>query len=226
MRLISLGMHRWFDHASGLTTFFYRLIFTITQAVKDSRFLLPTTGKFRRFWLVHFQKEYIKGQILAREGDCRQFGACCNLLFTCPMLTKPGRCFVYGSCRPQACKVFPIDRRDIDEINLCGGHCGYRFNNEDSLKICIIGRYLYVSPVRRLDCKYRWPVGVSGHRDAHGPGVFFLSVSQRGGDPAGRLPCRHRENEHRDGHSLRHLGKPFRGTFQLLAGSEIWKALF
>ncbi|MGB5986583.1 MAG: hypothetical protein WBG37_14855 [Desulfobacterales bacterium] len=127
MPLNNLGMHRWVQQASGLSTFFCRLIITIKQAVKDTRFLLHTTGKVRRFWLVHFQKAYVQGQLLARKGDCRQCGSCCNLLFTCPMLTKSRLCFIYGICRPQACKVFPIDRRDIDEITLCGGHCGYRF---------------------------------------------------------------------------------------------------
>ena len=135
MRLISQSVHRWLDHASVLTTFFYRLFLVITQTVTDSRFLFHATGKFRRFRLVHFQKEYVQGQLFVRGGDCRQCGACCNLLFTCPVLTKQGRCLVYGSCRPQACKVFPIDQRDIDEVNLCGANCGYRFDREDSCKI-------------------------------------------------------------------------------------------
>ncbi len=134
MRLISFGIYRWFDQASGLALIFYRLVFTITEAVKNSRFLFHTAGKGRRFWLVHFQKSYVQSQILGREGDCRQCGTCCNLLFTCPMLAKQGRCVVYGSCRPQACKVFPIDQRDIDEIKLCGAHCGYRFNKAASPK--------------------------------------------------------------------------------------------
>jgi uncharacterized protein YdhG (YjbR/CyaY superfamily) len=62
------------------------------------------------------------------------------LLFTCPMLTKQGRCLVYGACRPQACKVFPIDQRDIDEVKLCGAQCGYRFSGEDSDKVRNIRR--------------------------------------------------------------------------------------
>ncbi len=140
MRLISLGVHRWFDQITGLTTFSYRLIFTVTQALRDSRFVLHATGKFRRFWLVHFRKEYVQGQLPVRKGKCHQCGTCCNLLFTCPMLTKQGRCFVYGSCRPQACRVFPIDQRDIDEVNLCGSQCGYCFNEENSGKVRKIGR--------------------------------------------------------------------------------------
>ncbi len=140
MRLISQSVHRWLYQASVLTTFFYRLFFVITQAVADSRFLLHAAGKFRRFWLVYFRKEYVQDQLLVRGGDCRQCGICCNLLFTCPMLTKQGRCLVYGSCRPRACKVFPIDQRDIDEVNLCGSHCGYHFDREDSCKIRKTGR--------------------------------------------------------------------------------------
>ena len=135
MRLISLGVHRWFDQITGLTTFSYRLIFTVTQALKDSRFVLHATGKFRRFGLVHFRKRYVQSQLLARGGVCRQCGACCNLVFTCPMLTRKGLCLVYGTCRPQVCKVFPIDQRDIDEVNLCGSQCGYCFNEKNSGKV-------------------------------------------------------------------------------------------
>jgi hypothetical protein len=46
-------------------------------------------------------------------------------------LTKNGRCLIYGSCRPGACKVFPIDQRDIDEVRICGGKCGYAFRKTD-----------------------------------------------------------------------------------------------
>ena len=128
MQLISRRMHRWFDQIAGLATFFYRLILTVTQAFQDSRFALFTSGKLRRFWLVHFQKGYVQRQLPARQGDCHQCGTCCNLLFTCPMLTKQGRCFVYDFCRPKVCKIFPIDQRDIDEVKLCSGQYGYRFN--------------------------------------------------------------------------------------------------
>ena len=135
MQLINRSVHRWFEQTSTLTVFPRRFISTIIRAVNDSRFTLHTTGKLRRFWLVHFRKDYVQNQLLARKGDCRQCGICCNLLFTCPMLTKGGRCVVYGFCRPQACKVFPIDQRDIDEVSLCGGHCGYHFDGNDRHRI-------------------------------------------------------------------------------------------
>ena len=140
MQLISHSMHKWFNQIGDLTSFFYRLIFTITQAFQDSRFVLHSISKLRRFLLVHFRTGYVQRQISVRQGDCHQCGTCCNLLFTCPMLTKQKRCFVYGSCRPQACKVFPIDQRDIDEVNFCSGRCGYRFDREDSNKIRKTGR--------------------------------------------------------------------------------------
>jgi len=141
MRLISLGVYRWFGQAAGLTTIFYRLIHAVAQVFQDSRFVLSTSCKLRRFWLVHFEKGYVRHQLFVRQGACRQCGACCNLLFTCPMLTKQGRCFVYGSCRPQTCMVFPIDHRDIEEVNLYGGHCGYRFDREDINDVRKTGRF-------------------------------------------------------------------------------------
>jgi len=105
----------------------YRLFERISKAFSCSRFLVHGAGKIRRFYLGHFRKEYVKRQLLIREGECRQCGTCCNLLNTCPMLTSGGRCFAYGSCRPQACKVFPIDERDIAEVKMCGKSCGFRF---------------------------------------------------------------------------------------------------
>ena len=132
MKLVGYSGHRRFGRITDLTVFFHRLISTVTQVFKDSRFVLHTGGKLKRLCLVYFRKGYVQRRLLVRKGSCRQCGACCNLLFTCPMLTKQGRCLVYGSCRPQACKVFPIDQRDIDEVKFCGGQCGYRFDNEYS----------------------------------------------------------------------------------------------
>jgi hypothetical protein len=132
MQLISQNGSRWFDQIIGLASFCHRLGLAITQPFQDSRFVLHAGGKLRRFWLVHFRRDYVLWQISVRQGACRQCGACCTLLFTCPMLTKQERCLVYGTCRPQACKVFPIDRRDINEVELCGVQCGYRFNRNAS----------------------------------------------------------------------------------------------
>ena len=90
MQMIRHSMHRWFDQIAGLSTFFYRLIFTVTQAFQDSRFVLHTSGKLRRFWLVHFRKGYVRRQLSVRQGDCHQCGTCCNLLSHLPHVDKTG----------------------------------------------------------------------------------------------------------------------------------------
>jgi len=107
----------------------WRLLFTLSRVFRNSRFLLHATGKFRRFLLVHFRKKFVQDQIATRQGKCRQCGTCCNLLFTCPSLTNDGNCIVYDICRPQACKVFPIDPRDVAEAEACGTRCGYDFSS-------------------------------------------------------------------------------------------------
>ena len=120
--------HRWLDQAARLAAFCQRSIQTITGTFQDSRFLYHAGGKLRRFRLAHFQKGYVLEQRSGREGACRQCGACCNLLFTCPRLTKQSNCLAYGACRPEVCKIFPIDQRDIQEVELCGGKCGFHFS--------------------------------------------------------------------------------------------------
>jgi hypothetical protein len=135
MQLFSQSIYRCINQIAGLTTFCYPLILPIKQHFQDSRIILQSSGKLRRLWLVHFGKGYVQRQISIRQGDCHQCGTCCKLLFPCPMLTKQGLCLVYGTCRPQVCKVFPIDQRDIDEVKFLGIQCGYRFNREDSDKL-------------------------------------------------------------------------------------------
>jgi len=108
-------------------SFCYHWLLSIREAFANSRFGLHFVGKVRRLWMVHYRKDYVRNQLVSRQGNCRQCSACCSMLFTCPMLTNDGGCLTYGTCRPQACKVFPIDQRDIDEVRLAGGECGYRF---------------------------------------------------------------------------------------------------
>ena len=105
-----------------------RWVFPLVRFLRKSRFVLHLAGKFRRMYLVRFSTTYLHQQLAVREGKCRQCGTCCNLLFTCPMLARSGRCLVYGRCRPQVCKVFPIDQKDIDEVAACGRQCGYHFS--------------------------------------------------------------------------------------------------
>lgn len=81
----------------------------------------------RRFWLNKFRRKHVTNQLLKRKGDCHQCGRCCSLIFRCPFLTREGRCFIYHNGRPQQCRTFPIDKRDIAEVN---GTCGYYFSHE------------------------------------------------------------------------------------------------
>ena len=59
-------------------------------------------------------------------------GYAATCLFTCPMLMQQGHCLVYGRCRPEACKTFPIDQRDLDKVKLCSGSCGFHFGTEQA----------------------------------------------------------------------------------------------
>ncbi|MFH1138721.1 MAG: hypothetical protein V1816_21805 [Pseudomonadota bacterium] len=140
MLIMSHGLHKLLDQEVGIVPFLHRFFLTIAHGFRDSRFLLHVRGKLRRQVMVHFRKRHVRNQLLARGGGCRQCGVCCNLLITCPMLTKQGRCLVYGSCRPQSCKVFPIDQRDIDEVGVCGGRCGYTFDQGGSAPVSKRGR--------------------------------------------------------------------------------------
>ena len=105
-----------------------RWVVPLVRFLRKSRFALHLAGKCRRIYLVHFKKTYVHQQLAVRKGKCRQCGTCCNLLITCPMLARGGWCLVYGKCRPQVCKVFPIDQKDIDEVAACGSQCGYHFD--------------------------------------------------------------------------------------------------
>jgi hypothetical protein len=127
MSFKTLTNKSFFDYFMELTDFIRQGISFFTRVIHESRSVAHMAGKFRRWYLVQLRKEYVLRQILVREGSCRQCGICCNLLFTCPLLTNRRTCLIYNTCRPAVCKIFPIDQRDIHEIELCGGTCGYRF---------------------------------------------------------------------------------------------------
>jgi len=98
------------------------------KAIKKSFFVILLIGKFRRFYLFHFRKKYVQEQLAGRKGECRQCAQCCDLLFPCPMKTPENRCRIYNESRWEVCKVFPIDKRDVRDVALCGGTCGYSFD--------------------------------------------------------------------------------------------------
>jgi hypothetical protein len=100
------------------------------QGLREFCVVTHLIGKFRRIYLVYLRREYVKRQLGLRKGECHQCGRCCSFLFACPMLTQERLCRIYGKCRSEVCKAFPIDQRDIDEVALCRGTCGYRFEKD------------------------------------------------------------------------------------------------
>lgn len=104
-----------------------RRLYVFVNSLLKKRSLIHLAGKVRRFYLYHFRKEYVHRQISFRTGQCSQCGACCRLLFRCPMLTEDGRCRSYNRYRWAVCRAFPIDHKDIEDVVASGGECGYWF---------------------------------------------------------------------------------------------------
>ncbi|MBA3568627.1 MAG: YkgJ family cysteine cluster protein [Pyrinomonadaceae bacterium] len=84
-------------------------------------------GKIRRLINTNFRKQEMIAALGLRRGDCNRCGACCELLFKCPFLKKQSDgstiCGIYEN-RPNSCRLFPTERRDIDEVR---GTCSYYF---------------------------------------------------------------------------------------------------
>ncbi len=102
-------------------------IYRYARGIRESAFFIHTSGKIRRLYLLHFRKEYVERQLSMRRGRCRQCAECCSLVFTCPVLTSRKLCRIYSRGRLKVCRVFPIDDRDIRDVALSGGRCGYYF---------------------------------------------------------------------------------------------------
>ena len=93
-------------------------------------------GKVRRWYLARFRPEYVRRSLARRRGECRHSGACCHIAFSCPKHGPtdhgtPG-CTIYET-RPQNCRVFPIDERDITDrdIMMPDHACGFFFISEE-----------------------------------------------------------------------------------------------
>ncbi len=98
------------------------------RAVEDARFRArQVQGKLRRFVSINFRKQDVIASLALRRGDCNRCGACCELLFKCPFLKKQddgtSLCGIYED-RPNQCRLFPITRRDIEEVR---GTCSFYF---------------------------------------------------------------------------------------------------
>ncbi len=99
-----------------------------SRAVEDARFRARQAhGKLRRFVHANFRKEDVVESLSLRRGDCNRCGACCEILFKCPFLKKHDdgttTCGIYED-RPNQCRLFPIDRRDLEEVR---GSCSFYF---------------------------------------------------------------------------------------------------
>ena len=99
-----------------------------SRAVEDAKFRArQAQGKLRRFVNVSFRRQEVIAALALRRGDCNRCGACCELVFKCPFLKKysdgTSTCGIYEN-RPNLCRLFPIERRDIEEVR---GTCTYYF---------------------------------------------------------------------------------------------------
>jgi len=87
-------------------------------------------GKIRRFWLVHFRPRYVETSLARRRGECERTGACCNLLFACPLYAvEPLPACRIHRHKPRVCRIFPIDERDLRDRDIISPDrpCGYSF---------------------------------------------------------------------------------------------------
>ena len=98
------------------------------RAVEDAKFRARQAhGKLRRFVRIRFRREEVVESLALRRGECNRCGACCEILFKCPFLKKhrdgTTSCGIYED-RPSQCRLFPIDRRDLQEVR---GTCSFYF---------------------------------------------------------------------------------------------------
>ena len=98
------------------------------RAVEEGRFRArQAQGKLRRFLRTNLRKQEVIEALALRRGECNRCGACCEILYKCPFLKKEedgtGTCSIYED-RPNACRYFPIDKRDLREVR---GSCSFYF---------------------------------------------------------------------------------------------------
>ena len=87
-------------------------------------------NKLRRFVLCTFNQKYVEKKQQARYGDCFHCGKCCSLLLKCPFLEGTDgntKCAIYNNGRPKQCEAFPIDPKDLHDVDYL---CGYFFSEE------------------------------------------------------------------------------------------------
>lgn len=89
-------------------------------------------NKARRLYVTWLAPDYLEAQKEIRFGDCSQCGRCCKFVFRCPFLKEMGDdhslCEIYHLGRPYQCAAFPMDERDLADVDF---HCGYFFLTKD-----------------------------------------------------------------------------------------------
>ncbi len=89
-------------------------------------YLLPS---IRRRYLYYFRKHYVEKMLKRRRGNCDGCeGVCCLRTRKCPLL-KNGKCRLYKKRMPLFCKIFPIDKKDI-ELSDVSDVCQYYWVKE------------------------------------------------------------------------------------------------
>lgn len=84
-------------------------------------------GTTRRYFLCNLNMKYVEQQLTKRRGTCLQCGKCCDLSIKCPLLKRKNgeiSCRIYNNGRAKACICFPIDKRDLADVDF---KCGYYF---------------------------------------------------------------------------------------------------
>jgi len=97
--------------------------------------LILSWGKLRRFYLLRLRRGYVEKSLERRVGECRRSGACCNLMFPCPLigwLDRLPTCSIYQH-RPRNCTAFPIDERDLRDRDILNPWepCGFSFRDAE-----------------------------------------------------------------------------------------------
>ncbi|MBI1820498.1 MAG: hypothetical protein HYR79_02200 [Nitrospirae bacterium] len=96
-------------------------------------------NKIRRTYLCYFNPDYVKEAEATRVGECVGCGKCCTLVFKCVFLEgseEQSRCKIYDIGRPKPCGAFPIDPKDLADVNFL---CGYSFVSSRETKPTITG---------------------------------------------------------------------------------------
>ncbi len=94
-------------------------------------------NKIRRFLLCAVDLDYVRQQESLREGECVRCGRCCKLVFRCPFLggtDENPSCLIYEKGRPFQCAAFPIDPRDLADVDF---QCGYSFASPQPLRTSV-----------------------------------------------------------------------------------------